>query len=405
MKTEWLQRLPQAFAQEAVREPAQVLYGGAQLFSEETFSKVQRIAEETLAAHAPDAAALTELCGIAVSESVYARVQEKLKTAPLDDYRIDFEDGYGVRPDQEEDGHAAAAAKALSKTKAPPFVGFRIKALTREAGPRALRTLDLFLRDLVPSPLPRVVTLPKVESAAQVHVLCEALEAAEDEYDHQPFGIELMLELPAALEALPALLAAGQGRVTAVHFGAYDFLSALGVSANQQTLDHPLCVTARAQAQFILAGRVRFSDGATTLLPVVPKNTPPNEARALVQRAFHLHTKNVQMAMASGIFQGWDLHPAQLVPRYTAIFSYFSDALSATTARLKRFLDTAAQATVAGGVFDDAATGQGLLNFFARGLALGALTAEDLAPLSLTPKDIAHRSFGEIVAKRPPREP
>jgi hypothetical protein len=113
----------------------------------------------------------------------------------------------------------------------------------------------------------------------------------------------------------------------------------------------------------------------------------------------------VQMAMASGIFQGWDLHPAQLVPRYTAVFSYFSDALDATTARLKRFLDTAAQATVAGGVFDDAATGQGLLNFFARGLALGALTADDLAPLSLTPKDIATRSFGEIVAKRTPREP
>jgi citrate lyase beta subunit len=373
--------------------PLQVLYGGAHLFSADTFAKIQRLA---LAALPEDAAQLSQRCSASISEDVHARIKRKLETAPLDDYRIDFEDGYGVRGDEEEDAHAAQAARALkSATDTPPFIGVRIKAFTAESRPRALRTLAIFLRELGTPPPGFVVTLPKVTTAEEVKALCAAA----------PGAIELMLETPEALQSLSALLATAGGRVTSVHFGAYDFLSALGVVAAHQSLTHPLCVYARAQAQVALAGRVRFSDGATILLPVPPYRAPATEAErnentAAIDRAFAAHYANVHGALTNGIYQGWDLHPAQLVPRYAAAFAFFRHALADTTARLQRFFDAAARATVSGGVFDDAATGQGLLNFFVRGHACGALDDADLAHAGLDLPELASGSFPTILRSR-----
>lgn len=377
-----------------VSAPLQVLYGGAHLFSVDAFSKIQRIA---LAALPLDAAELSAKCGAQISAAVHARLKAKLETAPLDDYRIDFEDGYGVRSDDEEDAHAVQAARSLAQTKElPPGVGIRVKAFTAESRPRALRTLQIFLRELGAVPPGFVITLPKVTTAEEVRALCDAAPG---------IAIELMLETPEALQSLPALLHAGGVRVTAVHFGAYDFLSALGVVADHQSLAHPLCVYARSQAQVALAGRVRFSDGATILLPVPPHRTPATEIErsenaAALTRAFTAHFSNVHSALASGIYQGWDLHPAQLVPRYAAAFRFFQSALPDTTARLSRFLAAAARATASGGVFDDAATGQGLLNFFVRGHACGALNDAEIAQTGLTLTELASGSFAAILRGR-----
>src|ERR1043166_4744797 len=47
--------------------------------------------------------------------TIHARVESKLAREPVEDFRIDFEDGYGNRPDLEEDHHAGAAAAELSR--------------------------------------------------------------------------------------------------------------------------------------------------------------------------------------------------------------------------------------------------------------------------------------------------
>jgi hypothetical protein len=71
-------------------------------------------------------------------------VTDKLQREPVEDLRLDFEDGYGTRPDREEDGHAVSAAQevaaGLQAATLPPFIGIRIKPLTQEMHARSLRT-------------------------------------------------------------------------------------------------------------------------------------------------------------------------------------------------------------------------------------------------------------------------
>ena len=100
------------------------------------------------------------------------------------------------------------------------------------------------------------------------------------------------------------------------------------------------------------------------------------------------------------IYQGWDLHPAQLPTRYAAVYTFFLSARPAATLRLRSFIDKAAQATLVGDVFDDAATGQGLLNFFVRGLSSGALTMEEARETGLTRDELQARSFVKILEAR-----
>jgi hypothetical protein len=109
---------------------------------------------------------------------------------------------------------------------------------------------------------------------------------------------------------------------------------------------------------------------------------------------------NVRRALAFGIHAGWDLHPAQLPARHGAVLAFYLEARAAMTARLARFVDQATQATRVGQAFDDAATGQGLLVFFLRGLACGAFDEADLAATGLSPGELASRSFASIAASR-----
>jgi hypothetical protein len=161
--------------------------------------------------------------------------------------------------------------------------------------------------------------------------------------------------------------------------------------------------------QLALAGSgVRLSDGATTVLPLArhraPKEGPAlaealqRENRVAIRGACQLHFANVRRALESGLYQGWDLHPAQLPARYAAVYSFFLEGLAPATARLRNFLGEAAQATRVGEVFDDAATGQGLLEFFLRGLSCGALTEEEALGAGLSRAELEDRSF-ELLAR------
>jgi len=53
-----------------------------------------------------------------------------------------------------------------------------------------------------------------------------------------------------------------------------------------------------------------------------------------------------------------------------------------------------------GTIFDDAATGQGLLNFFLRGVNCGALTEGEALATGLTLEELRGRSFVKILKAR-----
>ena len=119
-----------------------------------------------------------------------------------------------------------------------------------------------------------------------------------------------------------------------------------------------------------------------------------------VHKAWKVHFDDVMHSLVNGYYQGWDLHPAQLPTRYAAVYAFFLSSLPAATARLRNFIDKAAQATLVGDVFDDAATGQGLLNYFVRGLSSGALTLAEARATGLSVEDLQGRSFLKILEAR-----
>jgi len=401
-----------------VRQPVHTVYGGAHLFKADAAQKLGAVALRSLQDHAPDAAALAAAIGMeaGLADRVYLRVIDKLTREPVEDFRIDFEDGFGNRPDDEEDRFAKAAAdevgNALAAGALPPWIGIRIKPLSEELKRRSLRTFDLFLTRLLERthgavPHNFVVTLPKVTSPEQVAALASACDAFEY-WRELPAGslrFELMVETtqsifgPDGSVALPGLVAEGGGRIIAAHFGTYDYTAACSITAAHQHMLHPACDFARHVMQVTLAGTgLWLSDGATNVMPI--------GSREVVHRAWRLHYEHVRHSLMTGFYQGWDLHPAQLPTRYAAVYSFFLEGLEAASDRLRNFVQKAAQATLVGDVFDDAATGQGLLNYFLRAVNCGAITEQEAVEKSgLTLEELRSRSFVKILRGRTSTRP
>ena len=361
--------------------------------------------------------------------ALYQRVREKLQREPVEDFRIDFEDGFGNRPNEEEDHFAAAAAGELAAGMAagslPPFIGLRLKPFNEELRERSVRTLDIFLTELLgrtSGTLPRnfFITLPKVtipEESAALAAVCSHLESTLG-LKAQTLQLELMIETPQSifntrgeLNLLP-LAEAAQGRCVGAHFGTYDYTAGRGITAAHQHMLHLACDFAKEAMQVAYAGTgIWLSDGATNILPVpvhhaqtgaVPLSAAQTEQnRKAVHQAWKLHFEHIRHSLVNGFYQGWDLHPAQLVTRYAAVYSFFLESLDAASERLRNFIAKAAQATLVGEVFDDAATGQGLLNYFLRAMNCGAITAEEAQRLTgLTQDEFRGASFVKILDGR-----
>jgi citrate lyase beta subunit len=408
------------------RQAVHTVYGGAHLFSAETPKKLGELAIKALDTYAPDAATLAEAIGIDgnLAPKVHERVREKLVREAVEDFRIDFEDGYGNRPDEEEDGHAAQAAHQVAAGvvagSLPPFIGIRIKPLTRDLAARSLRTLDIFLTELLGAtngklPDNFVVTLPKIQSRTDVETLVDVFEVLEDRLDlaQGSLRMEIMVETtqsifdPEGRSMLPRLHRAADGRLVAAHFGTYDYTANCDITAAHQKMRHPACDFAKQMMKVAFAGTgVQLSDGATNIMPVAPNkgkdlsDAQKRENKAAVFSAWRIHADDVRHSLVNGFYQGWDLHPAQLVPRYGSVYAFFLDGLAAASERLKNFVDKAAQATLVGDVFDDAATGQGLLNYFLRGIACGAVTEQEATATGLSVEEIRGRSFVKIMNSR-----
>ena len=423
--SEFSRRFP---GESARRQPVHTVYGGAHVFRSDSAPKLGALALRALDEFAPEPASLAGALELpqSLADRVYPRIVEKLKREPVEDFRIDFEDGYGNRPDEEEDGHAASAAREVATGwKAgtlSPSIGIRIKPLTVELSRRSIRTLDIFLTELVGDAgrLPEnfVVTLPKVTVGGQVAALADLFDAFEGE-SGLPAGalhLEIMVETPQAVinergeAGILSLAEAARGRCTAAHFGTYDYTASLNITAAHQHMTHPACDFARHAMQVALAGTgIWICDGATNILPIPPYRSAEHtltgreiaENRAAVHSAWKLHYLHVRHSLIHGYYQGWDLHPAQLPTRYAALYAFFLEGLDAASARLKNFVEKAGQATLVGEIFDDAATGQGLLNFFLRAWNCGAITeAEALEKSGLTLEELRGRSFVKILKNR-----
>jgi citrate lyase beta subunit len=443
------------------RQPVHTVYGGAHLFRADSAPRLGQVAARSLMENAPDFVVFARTIGLPLSDqlpdvldyanelkqrletdsdavrdenkaawlayTIYSRVQEKLRREPVEDFRIDFEDGYGNRPDTEEDGHAESAAlelvKGMEGGTLPPFTGIRIKPFNEELRARSIRTFDIFtstvLRKAGKLPANFVVTLPKITTPEQVEALANIFDLLEKQtgLEAGALKMEMMIETTQSIINhdgrinLPLLLQAARGRCTAAHFGTYDYTASCSITAAHQHMMHPACDFAKHMMQVSFAGTgIWLSDGATNIMPVGPHRaqegatlTPAQgeENRAVVRRAWKLHYDDIQHSLVGGFYQGWDLHPAQLPTRYAAVYAFFLESLDAASARLRNFVEKAAKATLVGDVFDDAATGQGLLNYFLRAINCGAVTEAEATKLTtLTHDELVSASFVKILQNR-----
>jgi citrate lyase beta subunit len=394
------------------RQPVHTVYGGAHLFKHDTARKLGEKAMQTLHEYGGDAFTFARAAGLPElhADTIWQRVVEKLGREPVEDFRVDFEDGYGNRSDDEEDGHAdvvgRAFAEGMSAGTLPQFIGIRIKSFSQELTRRSLRTLDIVLTSMTREsggklPSGFVVTLPKIQLPGQVALLADVFDALEPRLGLPPGSLQLefMIETTQSILSergesnLPRFLDAARGRAVAAHFGTYDYTASCNITAAEQRMDHPACDFARhmMQVAYSCTG-LRLSDGATNVLPIGDRET--------VHRAWRLHVQHIRHSLVHAYYQGWDLHPAQLPTRYAAIYSFFLENLAPATERLRNFMEKAGRATLVGDVFDDAATGQGLLNYFLRGMNSGALTEDEALATGLTLDELRSRSFVKILQGR-----
>ena len=369
------------------RQPVHTVYVPADQFHVEVAEEWGAAAYAALNRYAPRPEDMARITGLDLDavRAVWPAVREKLRREPIEDLRIDLEDGYGTRPDDEEDMHAAMVglelAAAVSTGSAPPFLGIRCKSLEPATRRRGLRTLDLVLRTLLEGaelPAGWVITLPKVTSVAQVTTMVDICGRLERAYGlaEGALKFEIQVETPQAVlladgtAAVAAMLQAAAGRCTGLHFGTYDYTAGLGIAGGYQSLDHPAADHAKAVMQLAAAGTgVWVSDGSTNHVPV----GDIDEVRA----AWALHARLVRRALERGLYQGWDLHPAQLVTRFVATYVFFRTGLDQIGARLRTYLQRSG-----GRVLDEPATAQALASFLLRGVHCGAVAAGEIRILT-----------------------
>lgn len=332
-------------------------------------------------------------------DTLAALVDHKLRTEPIEDLRIDFEDGYGTFDDTTEDADVesalAALRSAIDEGSSTPFVGIRFKCLEAGTRARGLRTLDMFVSGLVESgglPDGLTLTLPKVTSVDQVEAMV-AVASALEATNGLPAGrirFEVQVETPQAIlgadgrAPVAQFIHAGQGRVSSLHYGTYDYSASLGIAAAYQSMEHPAADHAKNVMQLAVAGTgVHMSDGSTNILPV---GDPDN-----IAMAWTLHARLVRRHLERGIYQGWDMHPAQLVTRYLSTYAFYRRAFGPAATRLRNYVHRLDST-----VMDEPATARALASVIHRGSVCGALTGDEIE----TATDISTSTVRDIALGR-----
>ena len=296
---------------------------------------------------------------------------------------------------------------------------------------RGLRTLELFVTTLVKETEGRlpdnfVVMLPKVTIPEQVSTLVGFFEILEDELGMKEGSLqmEMMVETTQSIMSLDGtnplyqFVKASRGRCIAMHFGTYDYTASCSITARYQEMDHPVCDFAHHMTKVALAHTgIWLSDGATNTMPIGPNRgdalteQQKQENRQVVHRAWKKDTTIYAIPCGTDSTRGGTLTLLSYRCAIRPYLPFFLESYDDAVERLKTFVEKAARATLIGDVFDDAATGQGLLNYFLRALNSGAITEEEVLATGLTLDEIRGRSFkrswktgktGSLILQDPP---
>ncbi|MGN6218414.1 MAG: DUF6986 family protein [Microbacterium sp.] len=364
------------------RQPVHTVYVPADRYTPALPAEWGETALAAVDAHGGMAAVVREL-GVpeAFASDVATLVEAKLRTEPIEDLRLDFEDGYGDRGDEAEDADVRRAAEqilaAVDAGVAPAFIGIRFKCFEAPTRARGIRSLDVFLSTLLEAgdlPDGLVLTLPKVTTVAQVEAMAHICHRFEEHYGLTPgrLRFEVQVETPQLIlgpdgtSPLAAAIHAAEGRVSGLHYGTYDYSASLGIAAAYQSMEHPAADHAKNVMQVAAAQTgVRLSDGSTNILPV----GDADEVRA----AWRLSARLTRRSLERGYYQGWDLHPAQLVPRFVANTLFYREGLASATTRLHDYVRRVESA-----VMDEPATARALAAFVLRGISCGAVTEAEV---------------------------
>ncbi|RST18937.1 aldolase [Streptomyces sp. WAC05374] len=373
------------------RQPVHTVYVPGEVFEAGTIRSWGDQALAMLDEHAPDAASLAAVLGLddRLADDVHARVRAKLEREPIEDLRVDFEDGYAGKDEDTDAGRAARLiSEAYEQGTAAPYMGIRMKCMEAAVRDRGIRTTDVFLTGLMERgglPEGLVLTLPKVTYPEQVAAFVRLLEAFEKAHGLQDgrLGFEIQIETSQAILAadgtatVARMIDAAEGRATGLHYGTFDYSACLGVSAAYQASDHPAADHAKAVMQVAAAGTgVRVSDGSTNVLPVGPTEK--------VHDAWRLHYGLTRRALARAYYQGWDMHPGHLPTRYAAVFAFYREGFEQAAKRLSAYANQAG-----GDVMDEPATAKALSSYLLRGIDCGALDTDEVARLTgLTRTDL-----------------
>jgi citrate lyase beta subunit len=353
-------------------QPLHTVYVPADKVTAAIVAEWRHAAVELLHKHvfAPgDLASLFDL-DIDLATPVHDRLRKKLASEPIEDLRIDFEDGYGFRPWDEEDRHAEAAAAAVltmhEEGCLPRRWGLRIKSFADGDPRRSIRTLDGFLTRVIKGAgeLPRgfTVTFPKVLMEDYLRQFVRCLEALEGPLRLVPgtLRFEMQVEAPQTvlfLQRSAGLVPSLGGRLAAAHFGVFDYTAAIGLPPQEQRLDHPACDHARHVMQTALAGTgVELSDGS---LAAAPTSDTADDVRDLLRR----HAAQVRHSFSHGYYQGWDMHPSHLVSRFAIAYAFHLKCYEAYAERVRAWEDERA---AEGGILDEPATIRTLIAALAR---------------------------------------
>jgi citrate lyase beta subunit len=368
------------------RHPVHTVYVPADRFDAGAAAAWGEAGVAALATHGGDDGELAAVFGISpeLLGPVRERVAAKLTREPVEDLRVDFEDGYGRRGDDEEDAAATAAGAALGAARAagtaPAFAGLRHKSLEADTRARAVRTLDLFLEAYLAAgghPAALTVTCPKVSTVDQVSALVALCAGLEGAHGIAPGALhfELQIETPPAVlgadgaATVARMLDAAEQRCLALVYGTYDYSAALGVAPAEQRSDHPVAEYAKAVMQVATANTgVRVSDGSSNILPVGDHDA--------VLHAWRVQARLVWRALRGGLYQGWDMHPAQLPARFLVTYAFFREGAPSAVARLRAY-----RAKAESGVMDEPATERALVAYLERGVGCGALDPDEVGVL------------------------
>ena len=383
-------------------QPIQTLYESAATFSFNSAVLAKETAQALFNDHLSDPNRLVEVFGIDTTNGLHQKVYEKvglqLDINPVQDLRIDFEDGYGDQPNEQEDQDATRCAKEVAQAVAEdcifPSIGIRVKGLTEDVKERCVRTLDIFLTTLLAEtngklPANFVVVLPKVQIKEHVSAFTGILAILEETLDVASGSIimEFMVETTQAVIGpdgncpLRSFVEAANGRCQGVHFGTYDYTKTQGISPIYQQMDHSVCDFAHHVMKTALNETgVWLSDGSTNTLPV-------GDERAVLN-AWQLQYRHVRHSLFKGLYQGWDLHPGQLIPRYVANYAFYLEQMDSVLLRLRNYFEQRSANVISGGVVDDAATVVSLKKFMNRAMNCGAIAEEEVKAYGIVMENI-----------------